>query len=141
LTRPRYRVSSRALAERYHHRTLNELFDNSDKLERRLAALSLDPKTGDIPLDAFFRFGFPFLSNVTLLFFDVFFSVDAALLVLLFPFIRLGLMTDGTAPPDERFAGSIVDMSIHTNERRLERRRVEGDLGAHGEGGREVCGE
>ena len=45
-----------------------------------------------IPREAFFRFGFPFLSNVTFAFLLLTFFSDV---VLLLPFIILGLITEG----------------------------------------------
>ena len=66
-----------------------------------LASYTINPPSlnNELPLDAFFRFGFPFLSKVTLavLLFAAFFLLlsleDGAMLLL--PFIKLGLMTAG----------------------------------------------
>jgi len=63
-------------------------------------------RVGWLPLDAFFRFGFPFLSSVTLAFLLAFLLSGEMLFMLeALPFIRLGLMT----PPELCILLSMVE--------------------------------
>src|SRR5271170_277704 len=77
-----------------------------------------------LPLDAFFRFGFPFLSSVTLAFLLTF-LLSGEILLLLLPFIILGLMT----PPEL--------LRILLSMARLNHPQSEDGEGRGGGGGRE----
>ena len=68
----------------------NEPFDNSDKLHH-ISYVPINPII--IPREAFFRFGFPFLSNVTFEF--LLLTFFSGVVILLLPFIILGLTTEG----------------------------------------------